>query len=61
MAFEHLKELKSTPLSPDDAREKARCQLDLRLAAGAMAQVKERTPELSREEDFIRDLYLLMQ
>jgi hypothetical protein len=61
MAFEYVRKLRQKQPEPDDVRGKIRRELDLRLAAGIMAQVKERTPELSREEDFIRDLYILMQ
>ena len=60
MAFEHIRNFQIL-LSPAHIRLHAERELELRLAACAMEGVTERTPELSREEDFIRDLYLLMQ
>lgn len=60
-AHSHAEKLLLNPFLTSDPRLQAERELDLRLAAGAMAGVSRRTPGVSREEEFIRDLYILMQ
>lgn len=61
IARSHAEKLLQNPFVSAEPRLQAERELDLRLAAGAMAGVSGRSPGISREEEFIRDLYTLMQ
>lgn len=61
IARSHAEKLLQNLFVSADPRLQAERELDLRLAAGAMAGVSGRSPGISREEEFIRDLYTLMQ
>lgn len=60
-ACSHVRKLCRNTIPSGEYRLQAERELDLRLAAGAMSGVSERTPGTSREEEFIRDLYILQR